>query len=444
MLKTTIYVPVVLVLAISLSMVVGMDYHRAKQLLQTSLLENQILLAREVGSLVNASIKKSAETAHIYARMPLVRGILANTIPHAGWAKSEVEAIIQASVELREDIDNIIIFDTKGDAYISSSVKNINVSLREYFQRAMRGESTIDTVIGMATGKRLLFYITPIYSEKNIVGASYVSFDIRSLNKVWSSFLKENKGYIVRIVSQDGTILVSSSPKENNSLNIAQLPAAATMDGVQESPIPFEDQGQRIGIWMPVEGTDWKILVSLDRGRSLAPLGELLRDSIAGNILAGLLVLCVMFFLLQKLIKKVRDIEARSRDDLLKAKAELEVLVDQRTEALNEQNVTLDRQRKSLDKILQTCPVGISVATPSGTVLYQNAELFDIFHYSQGDSPKKFYLHQKDKKRISDMLRQDIAVRNVPVPMLDANGNPLHILVSASRIHYEGQEAELR
>lgn len=447
MVKKNIYIPVIVVVALALSMIVTLDYQRAREILHTALMENQRLLAREVGTAVDSMITKSKETATVYAQMPLLRSLLAHK--HASdiweeWGKQELTDIIKASVQNRKDINNIYIFNTKGDVYLSATGRNFNVAARPYFQRVMQGESVIDSVISMATGERLLYYVTPIYSGDTIVGASFISFDMESIAKIWEEFLTHDKGYKIRIIAQDGTVLQSSVRAENAAITISDIRSSVVLDGPRGVPFAFEDNGNRLGLWEPIAGTPWKLLISLDRDRAMSPLSYLLRASIAVNILAGLVILGVMLYLLRKLVRRVLDTEARSREALLQAKEELEDLVVQRTQTLNDQNTTLNQQRETLTRMLETCPVGISVTSMTGDILYTNNELTNIFQCTSISNLQQFYTDKNSWKYIDDILHEGTLVRNIEMPMRDAQGTTLHILLSASCIHYEGQHAKLR
>lgn len=443
-LQKNIYLPVIAVVILALSMVVAMDYHRASQLLNTSLLENQVLVTREVASIMDSAITKSVETARVYAQTPLVRELLAGEGGRSHWGREEVSNVLRSSIHLRRDIDNVVIYNTKGDIFLAAADTDMNQDMRPYFLQAMRGESSIDSVPSREPGQRTLFYMTPVFMRDTIVGAACVFFDVEALNTLWESFLTRNKGYKIRIVTSDGTILLSSVSTENASMNISSVQSSVVLDGQPHTPVFFNDRGERIGLWVPIEDTPWRLLVTLDSTVALEPLGDLLRGSIAINTLAGLLVMAVVLHLLRMLIGRVRDAEALSRETLVRAKEELEGIVAQRTETLNAQNVALNQQREAQTRMLETCPVGISVTLPSGSILYMNSGLASMFQCTKNDDPRRFYVHSSDRGRISRMLQAGEDVRNMPVPMRDAAGKSLHMLVSASLIHYEGSEAELR
>lgn len=441
--KVRFYVPVVLVIAISFIAIVVMDYKRAEESLNASILDSQVATAREIGAVITASIIKSKETAHAYANMPLVKDLVAQGASFNALRKQELEALLQSTADNRKDVKNIIIFAKNGEPLLAEHGEHPSVILQNYFQKALAGSSTLGSLIWGAEVEHVLFYAVPIYNESTVEGVLFISFTVDLINNAWHELTLKNTCSVIRIVNEKGAILLDSTA-DVPPQSIFSIPAKAIFTAPAETPVPFFDKTERIGVRVPIKGTPWEVFVSLDKSVSHAPLAMLLRSSIISNALAALVILVVVLFSLSRMVARIRDVEAQSHIAVLKVKDQLEELVAKRTAILNAQNTVLNQQRETFAKMVNSSPIGISVATEDGSFLFKNAELNDMFRCYDDEDPRQFYTNIADRDFVSRALQEGHNIKNFRTQMVDKYGKELYILVSASAIDYEGHYAELR
>lgn len=116
--------------------------------------------------------------------------------------------------EVMPEVNMIIILDKQGDILLASrseKIAGLNLSHRDYFQRAIKGETYISGVYTSITGRQVVAISTPIIENDNIVGVVVGTIWLHE-NKLVSMF--DNKsfgrsGYIA-ITDQRGVIVYHS------------------------------------------------------------------------------------------------------------------------------------------------------------------------------------------------------------------------------------------
>lgn len=150
----------VLVLAVCLVMGIG-SYYAASGVLESTTETNLKEIAKQssgtISSLVSGNLK---EINAIAAREDL---------EDTKRTPEEKVAILTKEVE-RIGCLRMAYIETNGESY-STNGKSQNLSDREYFTKAMAGESSVtDPSIGKSTGELLVFYGAPIKSNGQVVG----------------------------------------------------------------------------------------------------------------------------------------------------------------------------------------------------------------------------------------------------------------------------------
>ncbi len=441
--KIRLYFPVVLLVAISFAVVVVMDYQRAEQSLYETIVENQLSVSREIAALTTASIVKTKETAHVYAALPHVRRLILDGDAFDPHLKKEFRTIFRSNVENRDDLDNIVLYAKNGVPVLTAVEVDPSFSKKDFFQETLKGNSVLGSFLTDDATKQILFYSVPVYSNGVPIGVLFISFSVNAINGTWNSLISKKRGDIIRIIDENDIVLISSTAMPINS-NIYDFPASHILDVPAETPTEFVDHGERIGLWTPIEGTPWRVVIGLDKKASYAPLTALLRSSLFSNTIAALVILAVVLVLLHRMVVRLAFIESQSREAIIKVKNELEEVVNVRTATLHNQNSILNRQRETFAKMIHSSPIGISVTSADGDFLFRNAELNAMFRCEEKDDPRIFYTDMNDRIRVSNALSEGKTVYNDTITMRDNYGKELRILVSASAIDYEGQYAELR
>lgn len=128
--------------------------------------------------------------------------------------KSDVETIrkiLKKEAEKKSFI-RMGVTNAKGDYYTNCD-KEYNVANREYFKKAMKGESNIsEPFVSPLDGKIIIVYAVPIYNDNKVNGALIAVHDVEILDEILPTETFNGKGYSY-IINRNGDIILRSDNK---------------------------------------------------------------------------------------------------------------------------------------------------------------------------------------------------------------------------------------
>jgi methyl-accepting chemotaxis protein len=163
--------------------------------------------------------------------------------------------------------------------------------------------------IAASTKKLVVTFATPVRegSELKAVAAADVSMDgvsknVASIRPTASSF-----GFIV---SKDGQVMVHENAervlKPATEIAASLTPEKLTELSTQSALIPVRiDDRDRLLHGHPIEGTDWSLVVALDRDEVLAGLTAMLWSSLIGSLLVAVIAVVLVGGVLAQSLKRL-------------------------------------------------------------------------------------------------------------------------------------------
>ncbi|GKX31016.1 methyl-accepting chemotaxis protein [Vallitalea longa] len=173
----------------------------------------------------------------------------------------------------------MFISDVDGKAY-SNKDEEKDVSEREYFKKALDGETIISDVLKDETGKSLFVtYATPIYRGGGICGILIAIQDINAFTEMISDITIGANGYAF-IVNKNGQLVADKSIERVNSVNMIDESKNSKqyskivndmIEGLSGSGEYTIDDNNNIMGYAPIANTDWSLGV-------VAPVNEVLKE----------------------------------------------------------------------------------------------------------------------------------------------------------------------
>lgn len=137
------------------------SFMNASSLLQHSTQNSIKEVARQTSATVSGLLKGNLKELEAMASR--------SDIKDANLSKEDKIVVLYDEAQ-RMGCERTTIIDMNGDSF-NGNGKEQNLGDREYFQRAIKGESNFtDPIIGKSTGQLLVFYATPIKEGDQIVG----------------------------------------------------------------------------------------------------------------------------------------------------------------------------------------------------------------------------------------------------------------------------------
>nr|WP_288975621.1 sensor domain-containing diguanylate cyclase [uncultured Blautia sp.] len=111
----------------------------------------------------------------------------------------------------------LAVVDLDGDMYYNGMEQQRNVKDRDYFKKAMQGESSVESLVGTDSSRRMMVISVPIYREREIKGVLLGQYTMDQLEYLMSIQYFNGEGYNY-ITDSSGEILVRTEQgdaKEN-------------------------------------------------------------------------------------------------------------------------------------------------------------------------------------------------------------------------------------
>ncbi len=111
----------------------------------------------------------------------------------------------------------LAVVDLDGNMYYNGMEQQRNVKDRDYFKKAMQGESSVESLVGTDSSRRMMVISVPIYREREIKGVLLGQYTMDQLEYLMSIQYFNGEGYNY-ITDSSGEILVRTEQgdaKEN-------------------------------------------------------------------------------------------------------------------------------------------------------------------------------------------------------------------------------------
>jgi methyl-accepting chemotaxis protein len=214
-LRTKILGPVVILVALAVSVSAMISYRDSSNALRDALVGN---MRGEAASLVRAINDMADNIVHNISQVPLrqevqafYRGDMENRA--AGEAMG---GTLQSIVNEYKTFERISLLDVKGKTVSSSTPSAIGQEFgdRDYFKNALQGRTFLSQPLqSRVSGKGVLIAATPVKKDGNIVGVAYAAV---SLDDFFRKFLEPvvvgSKGYAF-VLGRNGQVAIHKNPE---------------------------------------------------------------------------------------------------------------------------------------------------------------------------------------------------------------------------------------
>lgn len=286
------------------------SYYSSSNVLQESTQDSIAEVAKQTSGIISSMIDGNiAQLESIAAR---------SDIKDANISKEQKIQILHAEAE-RIGCERLTIIDVNGDSF-NGDGKEQNLGVREYFQKAIAGESNVtDPAIGKSTGQLLVFYAVPIMEGNKVIGVLQEVQDGNNLSELTNQVQYGENGYAY-MVSSDGTIIAHNDnelvmncenfvtkAKEDNSY--AEYAEAITKASEEQNGFTSYTQGgveNYVG-FAQVEGTNWEVMVEITKKEILSGLNSLKIQTFSASILFSLVGIIVAFMIAHSIAKGIKE-----------------------------------------------------------------------------------------------------------------------------------------
>ncbi|NMA67882.1 MAG: methyl-accepting chemotaxis protein [Desulfitobacterium sp.] len=334
------------------------SYNIASNALVDSTDEALVQLAREATKVVNSRIDSELNALEVLAQNS---SVISDTV-----TLEEKLSILQQEAERRGHL-RVGIADLTGNANYTDGTRNLDVSGREYFQKALTGEATVsDPMSSNADNNMIMCFAVPIKEGGAVKGVLIATRDGNVLsefvediqfgedsaafmiNKEGNSIANENRDMVLK---RDNIFENAKSDPELEPFAELQKKMAQGEEGTGE--YTYNGITKYMG-YAPVEGTEWSLAITAPKEETLANVSVLMRAILLASIIflvIGIVITYIIATTIAKPLVKATDyLEVFATGDLTEEVPQ-ELLV--RKDEIGVLAKAIDTTHHSLRKIIK-------------------------------------------------------------------------------------------
>jgi methyl-accepting chemotaxis protein len=331
----------VLLITIFLSAIIGF----------ASFIQSQKALEGQVKNKLDRSveIEKQLITAYFNDRITEVTLLTQNTTIQAMDPKAALP-VMDAALKQMPTYENVLLIGPDGIILIDAKGEvGIDVSQREYFKRAIQGQTYIsDALVSKGTGKMIITFAVPIYRDGKIVGVLGGPVQTTMLQTALASAFTGQTGEAY-LINQDGLLLTPSRFTED-LLQQKKLKTRSEMELKDESPAAqaaiqgnsgikeFSDYMGKavIGAYRPVQvaNVTWGVIGKVWQSEAYAEVDQLRNLVIFIGLAAAVLFNIISFYITKALTNPI-VIMTKSMNKLKEGDVDRETPIEVKMKIMN-------------------------------------------------------------------------------------------------------------
>ncbi|MBD7912162.1 methyl-accepting chemotaxis protein [Clostridium cibarium] len=211
------------------------------------------------------------------------------------------------------------IADINGEAKASDG-KTFNIKDREYFQKALSGNSNVsDPIVTKTDNSVSVLYATPIRYNNQIVGVLVETRDGNALSELTDQvkFGQTGTGFMIK---EDGTTIANPNRdlvlQMNNVIEDAKKDSALqSLADIQSKMIAketgigeykYDGKDKYIG-YAPVGGTDWSVGIVVEKGEILSELNSLKVSVVLASTIFVVIGAAIIYIIANNITKGIKS-----------------------------------------------------------------------------------------------------------------------------------------
>ncbi len=309
-LKTRLLLPTTVLVLVFMGAISLVTYFMSRSALEKSGLTELGQLARASGELMDLWVEDAKTMMSISALRVVYENVLKN---------DNEENRARANAELAEQIKGmpgisyINIANAKGEVRASTipdSVGKVKVPDREYFQKAMRGETNVSTVyVARTTGKPAFSVATPLRDGGKVIGVLFAVPDLGWFNaKFVEPVQVAGSGYMA-FYDREGVVFAHRDNKQIMNLKLKEAAYGSLLLGQRQGQVFFQQNGQdMVAAQAACKAADWTVLAAAPAEEVYQGAASLTRVNLLLTVSALLLLVLSLYFLVRSVAGPVTRI----------------------------------------------------------------------------------------------------------------------------------------
>lgn len=289
------------------------------------LVSNQMIANEKSDLQTIAQLEAEYIQAKVDKELSYIDGLVKNPMLTDSKITFEQKASFFEQEAKRSGYIAFAIVDKNGNGKtLDKTATTSNVSDREYFQTALKGQlAASDVLISRSTGELVNIFAAPIMSNGQVVGVFYGRRQATTLSEVVNTFQYGKTGYAyvinnegIMIGHKNTELVTTQNDIQKNAENDPALKPLADITKNQmltrnPGAAQYKYQGvEKIVGFAPVEGSPWIVVTGIEASETLAQVHALTNFLILFIILAIVIGATVTYFISGTIAKPIVEISS--------------------------------------------------------------------------------------------------------------------------------------
>lgn len=303
--KLKILIPVLLITILSMVGKTAYDYSQFKKEISSNI--DTIVSAKmsKMVDAVNSKLELWTEDISMLASTDVVRSM--------DW--SRVSGYLSSNSELFSKYEMVLLSDRSGNAQTSSGTTT-NISDRDYFKKAIQGETVIsEPLISKTSGKLVIVVAVPVKdSAGNVAGVAGGTIEITDIAAVINSEKLGDSGYAF-MTNKDGTVIVHNNSelilKENylNSGDEGLVNLTKKMIAGDKGTMTYKFEGKdKLAAYAPIEATGWSIAMTGTQQELYKAVNDMRTKAVWLTIILLIPLVGIIYFIVNAITKSIKKL----------------------------------------------------------------------------------------------------------------------------------------
>ena len=378
-----ILIPTIVLVVTVMGLSTGVSYYMSSRTLSEEATKSLSAMAKSRTDLIDLWIESARGEMLTAARRSVYKDVL----------KGETAASVQtANKELAQEAKDMGIFtrinllnslgEAKASSFGDAIVGKLKVADRDYFQKAMKGETVVSSVfLSRTTNEPTLTIAAPVKDGDKIIGVIMGVPDLTKFTEKFVSNVKLYKnGYIV-LFDSTGIVFSHKDKAQIMKLNLSELEFGREMLKKKQGMVNYELQGQkRIAAFDHGKNVDWFVGV-------MAPSAEVFqeaRNMAIANILLLVLgmtaIIAALFFIVRSIVGPINKISAgldTGADQVAAAAGEVASASQTLAEGSSQQAAAIEETSSSLEEMSSMTKQNADNAAHAKALMQKVKEIVD-------------------------------------------------------------------
>ena len=299
--------PALAVLGMGIGLVALVAYEIASQSLLAGSTEHVQYVAMNVAQRAQSWAEERQTQIDGWSRLDVYANAMADTFM-AKAARTQATSLLKEYVKGSSAFETVMLVHASGHVLAASREEEVGSTLdgKDYFERAMKGDSAVSDPYENATGDAVFALANPIRNKSNeVIGVLAGVASVQNFASTRVDPVRIGQKGFCYVVDRNGIVLAHPDSTPIMKLNVNTLPhGGQIMKG--EGVAQYEFEGNRaIAALHTCPGLGWIVAVTADYGEIMAPARRM--GAMSGWIALGVLLVggFIQFVLIKRIVKPI-------------------------------------------------------------------------------------------------------------------------------------------